>query len=76
MFGALFDDPFDKVIEEGPVRVSFGHADGGRVKLHLTIDFSKDRKMDDDPHLAAVAMGKIIAVVRKTFKVDLDEIKV
>jgi hypothetical protein len=72
----LFDNPFDKIVEEGPVRVSFSKADGGRVKLHITVDFSKDRKTNSDPHEAAVAMGKVVAVLRKTFKVKLEDIKV
>jgi hypothetical protein len=76
MYGMLFDDPFSKVIEEGPVRVSFGRADNDRVKLNITIDFSKNKKMNEDPHEAALAMGKVIVVLRKTFKVDLDDIKV
>lgn len=76
MYGMLFGDPFDKVVEEGAVRISFSRADGGRVKLHITIDFSKNRKTDSDPHEAAVAMGKVVAVLRKTFGVKLEEVKV
>ena len=69
-------DGFGTVVEEGAVKISFSRADGGRVKLHITIDFSKNKKTNDDPHVAAMAMGKVIAVLRKTFGVKLEEIKV
>jgi hypothetical protein len=67
---------FDTVVEEGPVRVSFSRASGGRVVLHISIDFSRDSRASADPSAAATQMGKVIAVIRRVFRVSLSEIKV